>query len=82
MHEQAVTFRQEYPRRHLDRYGPLRPVVTEVIAKFLDCGDLHQGFARVRCPDCRLEYLLAFSCTTRGFCPSCQQRRPSKPPMF
>jgi hypothetical protein len=25
-----------------------------VLEKFLDCGDLHQGFARVRCPDCRL----------------------------
>jgi len=23
------------------------------------------GFARVRCPDCRTEYLLAFSCKTR-----------------
>ena len=75
VHDHAAAFRQQYPRQHLARFGPLRPVVTEVIDKFLDCGDLHQGFARVRCPDCRLEYLLAFSCKTRGFCPSCQQRR-------
>jgi DNA-directed RNA polymerase subunit RPC12/RpoP len=29
------------------------------------------GFARVRCPDCREEFLLAFSCKTRELCPSC-----------
>ncbi len=27
---------------------------------FLDCGDLERGFARVRCDDCKHEYLLAF----------------------
>ena len=73
--DHATTFYREYHRQHQARCGPLRPVVTDVLTKFLDCGDLHHGFARVRCPDCRLEYLLAFSCKTRGFCPSCQQRR-------
>ncbi len=33
------------------------------------------GFARIRCPECREEYLLAFSCKTRYFCPSCQAKR-------
>lgn len=75
VHHHAAAFRQEYSQQYLPRHGPLRTVVTEVLDKFLDCGDLHHGFARVRCPDCRLEYLLAFSCKTRGFCPSCQQRR-------
>jgi len=68
-------FRAEYPDRYAAKCGPLRPVVDDVIQRFACCGDLHEGFARVRCPDCRLEYLLAFSCKTRGFCPSCQQRR-------
>ena len=40
-----------------------------------DCGDLHFGFARVKCEDCGHEYLLAFSCKRRHFCPSCHQKR-------
>ncbi|WZL79848.1 hypothetical protein QBE55_02760 [Eubacteriales bacterium mix99] len=27
----------------------------------MDCGDLRQGFARVKCDDCNHEYLLPFS---------------------
>ncbi len=34
------------------------------------------GFARIRCPDCAEEYLLAFSCKTRELCPSCAAKRP------
>jgi hypothetical protein len=41
----------------------------------LDCGVLHNGFARVRCGECGHEYLLAFSCKRRHFCPSCHQKR-------
>lgn len=33
------------------------------------------GFARVVCDDCRAEYLVAFSCTRRGFCTSCAAKR-------
>ena len=29
----------------------------------------------MRCDRCKAEYLLAFSCKTRNFCPSCQQKR-------
>ena len=42
---------------------------------FLQCGDLHQGFARVRCPDCQHEMFVAFSCKQRCTCPSCHQKR-------
>jgi hypothetical protein len=49
--------------------------VTDVIRRYLDCGDLHFGFARVKCEDCGHEYLLAFSCKRRHFCPSCHQKR-------
>jgi len=31
--------------------------------------------ARVRCPDCHHEYLLAFSCRGRWFCPSCHAKK-------
>jgi hypothetical protein len=46
-----------------------------VIYRYLDCGDLRHGFARVKCKDCGHEYLLAFSCKRRHFCPSCHQKR-------
>jgi hypothetical protein len=44
------------------RYGFWRPVVERTVEKFLACGDLREGFARVRCPECRHEYFVAFSC--------------------
>ena len=50
-------------------------MVAEVVGKFLDCGLLKHGFARVRCAACRAEFLVAFRCKGRGFCPSCQARR-------
>ncbi len=37
---------------------------------FLACGDLECGFARVRCDQCRAEFLVAFSCKARYLCPS------------
>ena len=64
-----------YEQRFQPRYGYLRPIVTEVVNKFLDCGDLERGFARVRCDHCQHEYLLAFSCKGRWFCPSCHQKK-------
>lgn len=47
----------------------------EVVEKFLACGILTHGFARVRCGACRHEFLLAFSCKCRYFCPSCHAKR-------
>jgi hypothetical protein len=56
-------------------FGFFRPVISRIVRKYLECGDLEQGFARVRCPDCHHEYLLAFSCRGRWFCPSCQSKK-------
>jgi hypothetical protein len=50
-------------------------VVENTVERFLDCGIYHNGFARVRCTTSRYEYLLAFSCKTRYFYPSCQSKR-------
>ena len=61
--------------RYQNKYGYWRPYVMDVIYKYLDCGDLHQGFARVKCDECHHEYLLPFSCKRRYFCPSCHQKR-------
>ena len=62
----------DYEERFEPRYGYLRPVVARAVPAFLECGRLQNGFARIRCPRCRGEHLLAFSCQTRNFCPSCQ----------
>ena len=43
--------------------------------KYLECGILAHGFARVWCEDCAHDYLLAFSCQGRAVCPSCNARR-------
>jgi len=69
----------EFERIYNDRYerrdGTWRPVIEEVARKFLRCGDLHFGFARVRCPDCAHEMFVPFSCHQRCLCPSCHQKR-------
>jgi len=50
-------------------WGYWRSVVGEVVEKFLACGILKHGFARVSCGSCKLEFLLAFSCKCRYLCP-------------
>ena len=35
--------------------------VREEFRRYLDCGILSKGFARVRCPECTLDTLVAFS---------------------
>ena len=66
---------QVYDEVFPKKYGFLRPYVKKVIYRYLDCGILHNGFARVKCGECGHEYLLAFSCKRRHFCPSCHQKR-------
>jgi hypothetical protein len=56
-----------YDERFAREYGPWRPVVVQVADKFLACGVLEHGFARIRCDACTHEYLLAFSCKCRYF---------------
>ncbi len=68
-------FKQAYPYFYEKDYGPWRPVVEKTVERFLQCGILRHGFARLRCSDCRREQLLPFSCKTRCFCPSCQAKQ-------
>jgi hypothetical protein len=68
-------FLREYESRFMRDYGYFRPVIQDVVEKYLDCGNPMCGFARIRCPDCGEERLLMFSCKTRGFCPSCHAKR-------
>ena len=66
-----------WDERYQRRFGFWRSYVTDVIRRYLDCGDLHFGFARVKCEDCGYKYLLAHSCKRRPFCPSLAQTWPS-----
>jgi hypothetical protein len=66
---------QFWPERFEKRYGFWRPYLKEVMVRYLSCGDMHAGFARIRCHACGTERLLAFSCKRRYLCPSCHQKR-------
>ncbi|WP_141607869.1 transposase zinc-binding domain-containing protein, partial [Myxococcus sp. AB022] len=55
--------------RGLPRY------VERDFARYLECGVLVHGFARVRCESCKDELLVAFSCKGRGGGPSCNAKR-------
>ena len=52
--------------------------VEKELRSYIACGSVALGFARVRCPACGFERLLAFSCKNRGVCPSCTSRRMSE----
>ena len=68
-------FERVYADRFQTRYGFWRPVIRRSIDKFLKCGDVKEGFARVRCGDCGEEMWVAFSCRQRSCCPSCGEKR-------
>ncbi len=46
------TFIQVYDEHFSRQYGFWRPYIEQVIHRYLDCGDLHNDFARVKCKDC------------------------------
>ncbi|MBL8805110.1 MAG: transposase zinc-binding domain-containing protein [Planctomycetes bacterium] len=49
--------------------------VERELRRYLECGLLAHGFARVHCSRCMRDELVAFACKGRGFCPSCCGRR-------
>jgi hypothetical protein len=51
--------------------------VKHEFERFLSCGILSAGFARIQCaqPGCTFERLVAYSCKGRCICPSCVARR-------
>jgi hypothetical protein len=67
--------RGQWEERYERRYGLWRSIVDEQVLRYLDCGLFENGFARIRCPECAEEYLLAFSCKARELCPSCAAKR-------
>lgn len=69
------TVKGEWEERFESRYGFWRGCVDGAVARYLDCGILENGFARVRCAECCKDMLVAFSCKGRGLCPSCAAKR-------
>ena len=49
------TFLDIYPEAYEREYGFLRPIIPEVVEKFMGCWEFAKGFARVRCDDCQHE---------------------------
>ena len=60
--------------READERGLPQYVELE-FTRYLGCGILREGFTRVRCDGCGNDFLVAFSCKSRGICPSCTARR-------
>jgi hypothetical protein len=70
------TFQQYYNEKFGEKYGFFRPEIEREISKYSKCGIYKYGFARIKCQNdkCGEEYLLPFSCKSRGVCPSCIQK--------
>ncbi|MBN1981644.1 MAG: transposase zinc-binding domain-containing protein, partial [Chitinivibrionales bacterium] len=60
-----------YPEKFEKSYGFWRPIIRTSIERYLKCGDLKEGFARIHCFDCDRGYFLPFSCKARCCCCSC-----------
>ena len=75
MSRHFTTFKQVNAVRFQVKYGFCRSIIERSLAAFLKCGDLHEGFARVRCPDCKHEMFVVFSCKERCTYPCCHQKR-------
>jgi hypothetical protein len=82
-HEPEKTALYGVVREHLETFldrarGPegdgYPRFVEHEFRRYLDCGLLCHGFARLRCAECGYERLVAFSCKGK-LCPSCLARR-------
>jgi hypothetical protein len=78
--EQTVLYRvveQHWPafRGRADEAGGLPRFVVREMEEFLRCGRPEFGCLRLGCDESGFERLVAWSCKTRGFCPSCLGRR-------
>jgi len=73
--DQFETLLRVHEEHFQPRYGRLRHAARRAVEKFLECGILEQGFARVRCDRCKAEFLVAFSCKARILCPSCHAKK-------
>ena len=69
------TVKAVWEERFERQYGFWQGRWDRAVAAYLDCGLFESGFAIVRCPVCKAQYHVAFSCRCRGLCPSCSAKR-------
>ena len=55
--------------------GQVPKWLDDEVRRYVECGRLCYGFVHLQCGDCRQPTLVAFSCKSRGWCPSCTTRR-------
>ena len=58
-----------------EAHGGFPKRVHDEVRRFLGCGDIRRGFTLAKCEACKESTLIAFSCKSRGWCPSCGARR-------
>lgn len=78
LNENFTDFENSYDEKYANEYGLFRlDRINETVSKFAECGDWHNGIARVKCTnaDCKYEMFLPFSCKQWYLCPSCHQKR-------
>lgn len=70
-------FREGWPAvaSAAEAQGGLPRRVREEVRRYLGCGVLRHGFTAARCGGCGEVVLIAFSCKSRGWCPSCAAKR-------
>jgi hypothetical protein len=72
--EHLETFLEQGRQRSAHGEGYPR-YVEQTFRRYLQCGILAHGCARLHCASCGHDIFVPFSCKGRGLCPSCQGRR-------
>ena len=78
LHRLVRTWFPSIPGMLRERFGPnarLSKFQLSAVERYVGCGQLANGFVRVRCTSCGDDRMVAFSCKVRGLCPSCDGRR-------
>jgi hypothetical protein len=77
LHRVLIANLETFVARSREHGRGLPRFVERELYRYMSCGLLAFGFARVQCSGCGRDDLVAFSCKGRGFCPSCSARRMS-----
>jgi hypothetical protein len=75
--EHLETFLEQGRERSAHGEGYPR-YVEQTFRRYLQCGILAYGCAKLHCAQCGYDLFVPFSCKSRGICPSCQGRRMSE----
>ena len=74
-YQERQNLEYQWEHQFQQTFGALRFEVLESIDKYLNCGILAHGCARIVCDTCKHSEVIAFSCKQRDICPSCAAKR-------